>query len=118
MPRNKKSKGYSQAKGKQGENELAALLSEYGYLARRGMNTTSKNREEREADVVGLPGIHIEVKRVENLNINNAMGQSIRDTKDNEYPVVFHRKNRKDWLATMKATDFLTLFKDLYPPEE
>ncbi len=31
------------------------------------------------ADVVGLPGIHIECKRVERLNLHDAMDQAVRD---------------------------------------
>lgn len=32
-------------------------------------------------DLSGLPGIHIEVKRVEKLNVVEAMEQSIRDSE-------------------------------------
>lgn len=56
----------SNQKGKKGERELAAILKSYGYEdSRRGQQYCGSNGD---ADVVGLPGIHIECKRVEKLN--------------------------------------------------
>lgn len=94
----------SRLKGAAGERELAEQLREYGYQARRGQQFSGANGD---ADVVGLPGYHIECKRVEKLNIDEAMAQSIRDARENEVPIVCHRKNRKDWLVTMKLKDFM-----------
>lgn len=98
----------SRNKGKRGELEVAHLLKEYGYDARRGQQFSGINGD---ADVVGLPGIHIEVKRVEKLNIDNAMAQSIRDARDGEKPAVFHRKDRKQWLVTMPFTEWIEFYK-------
>ena len=98
----------SRDKGKRGELEAAHLLKEYGYDARRGQQFSGANGD---ADVVGLPDIHIEVKRVEKLNIDNAMAQSIRDARDGEKPAVFHRKDRKEWLVTMPFTEWIELYK-------
>lgn len=52
----------SNRKGKEGERELANLLKSHGYDCRRGQQFCGSNGD---ADVVGLPGIHIECKRVE-----------------------------------------------------
>ena len=98
----------SRNKGKRGELELAHLLQEYGYEARRSQQYAGINND---ADVVGLPGIHIECKRVEKLNIDNAVSQSIRDARDDEIPVVMHRKNRAQWLVTMTFADWMRLYK-------
>ena len=62
--------------------------------------------------MVGLPGIHIECKRVEKLNLYDAMAQASSDAKDGEIPAVFHRKNNCDWLVTMKFDDFMRLYGD------
>lgn len=94
----------SKRKGNAGEREFAALLREHGYNARRGLQYQGGQVE---ADVVGIPGYHLEIKRVEKLNINTAMAQSIRDAKENETPVVAHRINRHPWLVTMLAEDWL-----------
>ena len=95
----------SKRKGSAGERELAALLREYGFAARRGIQSPAGQLE---ADVVSsIPGIHIEVKRCEKLNISTAMAQSMRDSRPNEIPVVMHRKNREPWLITMPLTCWL-----------
>ena len=61
--------------------------------------------------MVGLSGIHIECKRVEKLNLEKAMEQAEHDRKENEKPAVFHRKDRKPWLVTMKLEDWMELFQ-------
>ena len=94
----------SRQKGARGERELAHVLNEYGYEARRGQQFSGKNGD---ADVVGIPGYHIECKRVEKLNIYDAIGQSVRDARENETPIVCHRKDRKEWLVTMRLNDFM-----------
>lgn len=98
----------SRQKGARAERELANLLDKkYGYPCRRGQQYSGANGD---ADVVGLPGIHIECKRVEKLNIENAMEQAIRDARDGEYPAVFHRKNNKPWLVTMRLDDWISIY--------
>lgn len=97
----------SRRKGAEGEREIAKILRGYGYDARRGQQYSGANGD---ADVVGLPGVHIEVKRVEALNIDKAMEQSKRDARG-EIPAVFHRKNGKEWKATVRLEDFIKLYK-------
>lgn len=98
----------SQKKGAAGERELAAILQEYGYDCTRGGSLTFGSV----ADVTGLPGIHIEVKRVEKLNVGEALDQSIRDSERmrDGLPALFHRRNRKPWLVTMRLSDWLKLY--------
>ncbi len=99
----------SRNKGAVGERELANILKDYGYNAWRGQQFSGANGD---ADVEGLLDVHIEVKRVEKLNIYKAMEQSKRDASVNhEIPTVFHRKNRKPWLVTMELTDWMELYK-------
>ena len=98
----------SRDKGKRGERELAKVLRENGYDCRRGQQYSGANGD---ADVIGLTGIHIECKRVEKLNIYDAMYQSIRDARDWEIPVVMHRKNKKPWLVTMLLVDWLDMYE-------
>lgn len=98
----------SRQKGARGELELAKMLREHGYDCRRGQQYCGANGD---ADVVGLPGIHIECKRVESLNIHKAIEQAKRDARENELPAVFHRKNGKPWLVTMTLEDWMKIFK-------
>lgn len=92
----------SQRKGAQGERELAKVLEAEGYPMQRGGASYGTI-----PDLVGLPGIHVEVKRVERLNVSAAMQQAERDAikfQDGD-PAVFHRRNREPWLVTMRLTD-------------
>ena len=97
-------------KGKRGERELSNLLKDNGYSCRRGQQYCGTNGD---ADVVGLPGIHIECKRVEKLNLYNAMAQANRDAEDaSKLPTVFHRKNDCEWLVTMTLDDWIELYRE------
>jgi len=99
----------SRAKGAAGERELANKLKEYGYTARRTQQFCDKAGD---SDVVceELDEYHIEVKRVERLNIDNAMDQSLRDCQERT-PIVVHRRNKKPWMVTMYLEDWLALQK-------
>lgn len=100
----------SQRKGADGERELAAILQQHGYDCTRGGSLSFGEVP----DLSGLPGIHIEVKRVERLNIGEAMEQSIRDSERmlDGMPTLFHRRNRRPWLVTMRLSDWIQLYKE------
>ncbi len=102
-----------QRKGAEGERELARILTGYGYDIQRGGSLSFGDVP----DLVGLPGVHIEVKRVERLNVPEAMGQAIRDSdrfKDG-IPALFHRRSRSPWLVTMRLEDWIKLYS---PPSQ
>lgn len=99
----------SRNKGAVGERELAKVLKGYGYDCRRGQQYCGANGD---ADVVGLPGLHIECKRVERLNLDDAMAQAKADAKREEIPVVMHRKNNGKWRVTMSLEDFVTIYRE------
>lgn len=83
------------------------------YKARRGQQYSGIEGD----DVVGLPGIHIECKRVEKLNLYDAIDQSKQDSMcedllyDYDLPAVFHRKNNKEWLVTMPLKYWMELYE-------
>ena len=97
-----------QRKGADGERELAEVLKGYGYNVTRGGSQTYGSVP----DLVGLPGVHIEVKRVERLNVGVAMQQAVDDAGrfGDGIPIVFHRRNRKPWLVTLRLDDFMKLY--------
>lgn len=99
----------SKQKGKRGELELARKLREYGYDARR---TQQYCGVAGDADLQGLPGIHIECKRVERLDLYGAMAQAEGDARAEEKPVVMHRKNNCEWLVTMSLDDWIELYRE------
>ena len=99
----------SQRKGRAGELELVGVLHDHGIPARPGDAVSYGNTP----DVVGVPGIHVECKRVERLNLDAAIDQAIRDGERfcDGLPAVFHRKNRRSWLVTMRLDDWAALYK-------
>lgn len=95
----------SRRKGAVGEREIAKYLRDHGFTeARRGQQFKGGADS---PDVVGLTGFHIEVKRVERLDLNAAMEQSIRDSAPDETPIVVHRRNNDYWKVTMRLDDFM-----------
>ena len=107
----------SRQKGARGERDVAKILREFGFEARRGVQYSGKSGD---ADVIGITGLHLEVKNVEHLNLDKAMEQSERDahaefikTGKPVVPVVVHKKNRTDWKITMMFKDFLDMFGDV-----
>lgn len=100
----------SKQKGARGEREFASLCRDEGYDVRRTQQYCGNTGEA--ADVIGLAGVHVEVKRVERLNIDDAMAQAVRDSKGTKkVPIVAHRKNHCDWLITMKAKDWFAFYR-------
>ena len=100
----------SREKGARFERALAAKLREYGYSdSRRGQQYCGGNGD---ADVIGLPGLHIEAKAVERLNLYDAMAQSKSDAREGEIPVVIHKRNYHNILITMELSDFITIFRE------
>lgn len=87
---------------------MARIFREHGYDCARGGSLSFGEVP----DLSGLPGIHIEVKRVERLNVHEAMDQAIRDSERmcDGIPTLFHRRNRKPWLVTMRLEDWLRLY--------
>ncbi len=94
----------SRDKGKRGERELAAKLSEiFSLECRRGQQFQGGPDS---PDVVGIPGFHFECKRTETFSLYSAMEQATRDCGDN-IPVVAHRRNNKEWVAVIKMDDLI-----------
>lgn len=97
----------SRSKGKRGELEIAHLFQNHGFGARRGQQFSGLQGD---ADVVGVPYLHLEVKRTEKLNLDKAMEQSQRDAREGEIPTVVHRKDRQEWRITLTLEDFMPIF--------
>ena len=107
--------GKSARKGANGERELAAILRDHGYDIQRGGSLSFGEVP----DLSGLPGIHIEVKRRENVNLSAALEQAQRDaTRFGGLPAVFHRANRQNWRVTMALSDWMELYRSCHPPTE
>lgn len=101
---------FSNNKGKTGERELAQVLRRMGFDGvRRGQQYSGG---ETSADLLGLEHIHMEVKRTEQFRLWAALEQAAEDAGGSgNMPVVFHRKNRRPWVAVMSLTDWARLYK-------
>lgn len=90
-------------KGKAGEREAAEFLRQHGFQSRRGQQFSGSPDS---PDVVSDLPYHVEVKRVEKLNLESACLQAERDSNGKPW-IVLHRKNRGKWLVTIDAETFL-----------
>ena len=98
----------SRDKGARYEVHIAKRLREYGYEAERGcQHSGGKDSPDVKCNMEGL---HLELKKVEKLNIWNALAQSERDAGEDEIPaVVFARNRSKDYVA-VPFESFMELF--------
>lgn len=95
----------SNQKGKRGEREFAKLLRQHGYeKARRGQQYNGLEGE----DVVGLPYVWTEVKRVEKMDWAAWIPKAIADCQENGR-LFWHiaiRSNRKKWVICQELSSF------------
>ena len=102
----------SKDKGRRGEIQIAHILQEHGYDAHRTAQYCGKNGGV--ADVVGIPGFHLEVKFQEKMHLYDWYAQAVRDSAETgETPVVVHRASRKPWLVSLALDDFLFILNEL-----
>lgn len=105
----------SKKKGKKGELYVVNKFKEYGYNCNR--TAQFKGNTGRADDIEGIDYIHCEVKFVEKLNLEEAMNQAIRDSLEGNreaFPTVFHKKNYKDLLVTMRFDDWIQIYNEYY----
>lgn len=103
----------SKARGKRAELDLVHQLQKFGFLEAR--RTSQYCGKAGTSDVVGLPGVHIECKAVQRLNIWEALLQSKRDSEadgNSDIPAVFFKRNRSGWYVACPLTDFVNLIKE------
>ena len=103
----------SRTKGKVGEREFAALLREHGFDARRGQQFAG-GAESPDVVSEALAWLHVEVKRVQNLNLTDACVQAEGDSAGKPW-IVAHRRNHAPWLITMRAEFFFRLLREFQP---
>lgn len=99
----------SRAKGARYERHVASIFRSEGYEARRGQQFSGIHGD---ADVIGPPGIHIECKAVERLNLYDAIAQSKRDARKGEIPIVIHKKNNCADLVSMEFSEWIKLYRE------
>ena len=106
----------SQRKGRAGELGLARLLQGCGYDVQPGRAVSYGATP----DISGLPGIHIECKRAEQLRPYGWIAQAERDAVrfGDGLPTVFFRRSRSPWLVVMKLEDWLKIYRTQSEPRK
>lgn len=102
-------------KGKAGEREAAKAIEEalglFPGSIRRSQQYSGKG--DSSADLIGLPGIHLEIKRTEKFKLYASLDQAYRDAKNGNLPMVVHRQNKKDWVVVLKLEALPKLVEQL-----
>ena len=94
----------SRQKGKRGEldaaHELARLFSWHARRTQQFKGTSDSS----DVEVEETPELFWEVKRVERLNVCDAVATAAA-TAGTKLPVLLHRRNNTDWLVTVRLED-------------
>ena len=99
---------FSKNKGKRGEREVVLLLQEVvnRVYAKYGVEPVKLERNLMQShrggyDIVGLPWLALEVKFVEQFQINQWWKQTVQQAGEGQEPVLFYRKSRVQWRVKM-----------------
>lgn len=98
---------FPKQKGSAGEYEMIAKLTFWARQVQVPLTLTRNLEQVREggADINGVAGLEIEVKRVEANGINQWWDQVCRAAaKTGKTPMLCHRKNRQPWKYRVKTT--------------
>jgi hypothetical protein len=100
------SKINSRDKGARFEREVAAWFRDtlLDPDARRGQQFAG-GTDSPDVVLPNMPWLHVEAKRVEKLNIYNAMLQAKQDAGSGKIPTVFMRKNGEEMLVVLPARE-------------
>lgn len=97
-------------KGQRGEREAADLIqgwvNEVMTAADRQPVELKRNlmqSKEGGYDLVGISWLALEVKRHETLSVNTWWKQTLRQTKDDQIPMLMYRQNRVPWRFRVKV---------------
>jgi Holliday junction resolvase len=114
----------SRQKGIRGELAFVHECKKHGYNVRRSQQYCGNTGEAM--DVVGLQGIHCEVKNSKVLRLKEYLEQAKNDAEKankGNLPAVFYKIPRGDWVTIMPLEAWLTLyglsdFSDKDEPDE
>lgn len=108
----------SRDKGKRGELEACEALADVWPGLQRTYHQSRAGSDAPDIDGPGCP-VWIEVKRQERINIHAAMEQAVEAVAPMDLgygegwiprpPVIAHKRNRGEWLVTVRARDLKML---------
>lgn len=96
----------SRRKGVSGEQEVCRIFRAHGFEVHRSPNSGGLHVP---GDVLGIPRLHIEVKRQEKLRLVAACHQAETERLGDAEPVVIFRSSREPWRAVVRLEYLLEL---------
>lgn len=102
----------SKEKGKRGEREAASVLRL--LLDKDDIQRGQQNKGGIDSPdvLIANSSLHAEIKRVERLNIYDAIDQAVRDG-ESKVPFVMHRRNKREWLITVRLSDLIAFCREI-----
>ena len=98
-------------KGHQYERQLAALFRELGFTDCATSRYCSKQLDDMKVDLANTGPFFLQAKAVEKLgSIHDILESMPKNGKTN---LVFHKRNRKGTVVSMKQEDFIKILKIL-----
>jgi Holliday junction resolvase len=98
----------SKAKGSAAEREVVEILNAAGYDVHRTPHSGALTW--LKGDVMGFPGVHIEVKRCEALRIDEWCDKAAGEA-DGKPALLIYRKSRRPWRVVLSLEAFLKLME-------
>lgn len=95
-------------KGAVAEREVVNLLKERGLKAQRTAPLQAAGGV-TDADVLGVEGCHLEIKRQERIEIDKWCAQVELASKPTDIPCVLWRRSQQPWRVALPLDDFLDL---------
>ena len=105
---------HSRQKGRQGERELAEILTKYGFMCLRN-EANGAGGEDLTHDI---PGVWLEASRSEKISFPAKYRQAQKASKG-KVPIVIHRYNRQPWMVYMSLDYLISVWQaGGYTPQE
>jgi len=94
-------------KGRRAELEVVALCRAEGWPASRNLDQARDGG----SDILGIPGLCLEVKRTERADVWAWWQQATNAAKPGQIPTVAFRRSQSDWLAICEFSELLSLLR-------
>jgi hypothetical protein len=99
---------HSKNKGNKFELQIVQFLERLGFEAVTS-RSESKRLDDKGVDIVTNAPFNVQCKAVERLSV--PIHQLLKDMPTDKTPVVFHKRNNKGVVVSMKLEDFEKLIK-------
>lgn len=93
-------------KGKAAERNAGHHLAEALGLPEKSITRSQQHsgKGESSADIIGVEGLHFEVKHRKKIDLYASLDQAKRDAKNGRIPVAVLKKDYKKWVVVVEAS--------------